>query len=54
MQGQTDIPLNETGLRQAKKVREELKDVAFDICCCSPLMRAKRTAEIVADGRVKL
>ena len=54
MQGQTDIPLNETGVRQAEKVREELRDVAFDICYCSPLMRAKRTAEIVADGRVEI
>ena len=54
MQGQTDIPLNETGVRQAEKVREELKDIAFDICYCSPLMRAKRTAEIVTNGRVEI
>ena len=54
VQGQTDIPLNETGVRQAEKVREELKSVAFDICYCSPLIRAKRTAEIVADGRVDI
>lgn len=54
VQGQTDIPLNETGVRQAEKVREELRDVAFDICYCSPLMRAKRTAEIVADGRIEI
>lgn len=54
MQGQTDIPLNETGLRQAEKVREELKDEVFDVCYCSPLMRARRTAEIVADGRFEI
>lgn len=35
-------------------MREELRDVAFDICYCSPLMRAKRTAEIVADGRIEI
>ena len=50
VQGQTDIPLNETGVRQAEKVREELKDEVFDICYCSPLMRARRTAEIVANN----
>ena len=54
VQGQTDIPLTETGVRQAEKVREELKDVAFDICYCSPLMRAKRTAEIVTNGRIEI
>ena len=54
VQGQTDIPLNETGVRQAEKVREELKDEVFDACYCSPLMRARRTAEIVTDGRVEI
>lgn len=54
VQGQTDIPLNETGVRQAEKVREELEDITFDACYCSPLMRARRTAEIVADGRVEI
>lgn len=54
VQGQTDIPLNETGVRQAEKVREELKDEVFGVCYCSPLMRARRTAEIVVDGRVEI
>ena len=35
-------------------MREELKDEVFDICYCSPLMRARRTAEIVVDGRVEI
>lgn len=54
VQGQTDIPLNETGVRQAEKVREELKNEVFDICYCSPLMRARRTAEIATDGRLEI
>ena len=54
VQGQTDIPLNETGVRQAEKVREELKDEVFDVCYCSPLMRARRTAEIATDGRFEI
>lgn len=44
MHGQYDIPLNYTGIKQAKKVSEELKTEHFDLCFCSPLERAKSTA----------
>jgi cytidyltransferase-like protein len=44
MHGQYDIPLNETGVKQAHKVANELKLDHFDICYCSPLQRAKSTA----------
>jgi glycerol-3-phosphate cytidylyltransferase len=44
MHGQYDIPLNFTGIKQAKKISEELKTDHFDICFCSPLQRAKSTA----------
>ena len=54
VQGQMDIPLNGTGVRQAEKVREVLKNEIFDVCYCSPLMRARRTAEIATDGRVEI
>jgi len=39
-----DEPLNEVGLRQAKQLAEELKDVHFDAIFCSPLRRAQQTA----------
>jgi probable phosphoglycerate mutase len=46
--GQKDIPLNQNGILQAQATANELKDVHFDICYCSPLIRAKQTcAEIV-------
>ena len=32
MHGQYDIPLNFTGIKQAKKISEELKSNHFDIC----------------------
>lgn len=63
MHGQYDIPLNDNGIDQAKKISAELKDEHFDICFCSPLIRAKKTAlqillhhrntKIIYDPRLK-
>lgn len=44
MHGQYDIPLNFTGVKQAKKISERLKTEHFDLCFCSPLKRAQSTA----------
>lgn len=44
MHGQYDIPLNNTGIKQAKVISNELKHEHFDLCLCSPLQRAKSTA----------
>lgn len=46
MHGQYDIPLNTMGIEQAKKMAVELKQHYFDLCFCSPLQRAKQTANI--------
>lgn len=51
VQGQTDIPLNEQGIEMAKKAAIEYKNVHFDVCFCSPLIRAKLTADILLEGR---
>lgn len=51
MQGRTDIPLSEAGREMARKAAKEYKRVDFDICFCSPLCRAKETAELLLDGR---
>ena len=50
-QGRTDIELNEVGIKQAKQTKEELKKVDIDLIICSPLKRAKQTAEIINEGR---
>lgn len=51
LQGRTDIPLNEEGRKMAERASEEYKNVHFDICYCSPLIRAKETAKILLEGR---
>ena len=51
LQGRTDIPLNDSGREMAEKARETYKDVEFDICFCSPLIRARETADILLRGR---
>ncbi len=48
LQGQMDFPLTKTGEHQAKKRAYNLKNVSFDAVFSSDLMRAHRTAEIIA------
>ena len=47
-QGHTDIPLNEVGLSQARDAATVLARCPVDLIIASPLIRARRTAEIVA------
>lgn len=49
MQGLTDEPLNETGLRQAAEARRRIGDVHFDAVYASPLGRAIRTGAIIGN-----
>ena len=51
LQGRTDIPLNDEGRRMAETAREEYRNIHFDICFCSPLIRARETAEILLRDR---
>ena len=45
MQGQMDVPLNETGKEQALELGEKLKNIIFDHIFCSPLLRTRQTLE---------
>lgn len=51
LQGQSDIPLNEDGRALARKAHDEYAGVHFDVCFCSPLVRAKETAALLLEGR---
>lgn len=46
--GRTDLPLTEEGIKQAETVQKKLAKSHFDGIYSSPLIRAKRTAEIVS------
>lgn len=50
-QGHTDIPLNDTGKKQAEQLRENIKNIRFDAVYASPLKRASETAEIAVGDR---
>lgn len=51
LQGHTDIPLNANGIAMAENAAKEYKNVHFDVCYCSPLTRARQTADIILRDR---
>jgi len=51
LQGQSDIPLDDSGIRLTKITAEALKDIPFDRVYSSPLIRARQTAEILCEGK---
>ena len=47
LQGREDIPLNETGVDQAKRTGFVFQDIPIDAIVTSPLQRARITGEII-------
>jgi broad specificity phosphatase PhoE len=48
-QGQTDIPLDSTGMAQARELAEQLRNAPLEAIFSSDLQRAHRTASILAE-----
>ena len=48
--GRTDLPLNERGEQQARALAPRLAALQLDRVLCSPLQRARRTAELAVPG----
>ena len=49
--GRCDEPLNEKGLLQASETRDNLLNTDIDLIICSPLQRARQTAETINKDR---
>ena len=45
--GCNDEELTENGINQALKIKEQIKGIMFDAVFCSPVLRAKQTANII-------
>lgn len=50
IQGKSDIPLNDTGRKQARITRDALANASIDAIITSPLVRAKETAAIINEA----
>ena len=53
-QGRINIPLNDSGRREVQKLKYKMKDMDFDICFSTPLIRAVETAMILVGDRVEI
>ena len=51
IQGQADVPLNGRGKAQARQAARFLASLPLDEAYCSPLIRARETAQIVLQSR---
>ena len=51
IQGRTNIELNNKGIEQAYQTKENLENEKIDLIICSPLKRAKQTADIINKDR---
>ena len=48
--GRTDVPLTEVGQQQALRLAESALDKGIDVILCTPMLRARQTAQAVSDA----
>ena len=48
--GRTDVPLTEVGQQQALRLAESALDKGIAVILCSPMLRARQTAQAVSDA----
>ena len=48
--GRADVPLTEVGLQQAQRLAESAIGKGIQVILCSPLLRARQTAQAVSDA----
>ena len=53
-QGQADIPLNDKGIKECEDLYPKLKDIHFDRVISSPLIRARKTCEIITGNKYNI
>lgn len=49
--GCMDIPLCDEGIEQSKELKDKLEKINIDLIICSPLTRAKETANIINEDK---
>lgn len=51
IQGRIDVPLNDEGVLEAKKLREKVDLLPIDLIISSPLLRTRQTAAILNENK---
>lgn len=54
VQGITDIPLTEEGIKNAEELKELVSTLNIDVVISSPLSRARQTAKILVDSKLPI
>lgn len=54
VQGITDIPLTEKGMKEAEELQELISTLNIDVVISSPLIRARETAKILVDFKLPI
>jgi broad specificity phosphatase PhoE len=54
LQGSIDIEMNNDGIEEVKQLANTINLNDMDLCLCSPLVRARKTAEILVNNKIPI